>query len=84
MYFLIIFRLGIRSVSSIVPVTKFNNYSIENEPILTYLKGSKERSELEAALKRTADNCEDVPIVIGTEEIRNKDVRYQVNFFLRF
>lgn len=72
------FRLGIRSVSSIVPTTKFNNYSIENEPILTYLKGSKERSELEAALKKTADNCEDVPIVIGTEEIRNKDVRYQV------
>lgn len=44
-----------------------------------YLKGSKERAELEKALKATASKEEDVPIIIGDEEIRTKDVRYQVN-----
>jgi hypothetical protein len=43
-----------------------------------YLKGSKERKELVAALQETAATCEDVPIVIGDEEIRTNDVRYQV------
>lgn len=49
-----------------------------NEPILTYLKGSNERKELEKAIKKATETCEDVPIVIGGEEIRTKDVRYQV------
>jgi len=31
-----------------------------------------------AALQETAATCEDVPIVIGDEEIRTNDVRYQV------
>lgn len=43
-----------------------------------YLPGSKERCELEQALKKISNNVEDVPIVIGNEEIRTKDVRYQV------
>jgi 1-pyrroline-5-carboxylate dehydrogenase len=43
-----------------------------------YLKGSSERKELGAALQETAATCEDVPIVIGDEEIRTNDVRYQV------
>lgn len=43
-----------------------------------YAKNSKERNELERTLKATASTCEDIPIVIGTEEIRTNDVRYQV------
>lgn len=64
--------------SSVLPDPQLADVSTYNEPILTYLKGSKERLELEQALKRATDTLEDVPIVIGGEEIRTKDVRYQV------
>lgn len=43
-----------------------------------YLPGSKERKALEAALKEVSSNTEDVPIIIGGQEFRTKDVRYQV------
>lgn len=49
-----------------------------------YLPGSKERKEIEAEIKKLSNNVEDVPIVIGNEKIKTKDVRYQVmvrNFF---
>lgn len=73
-------QLGVRSISSVVPkgdiTTK--DFQVQNEPVLGYLPGSKERSDLEAALKRHADNTEDVPIVIGGKEFRTDDVRYQV------
>lgn len=49
-----------------------------NEPVLGYLKGSREREELEKRLKHVASNCEDIPIVIGNEEIRTNQVRCQV------
>lgn len=42
------------------------------------MQGSKERQEIEAELKRLSSNVEDVPIIIGNEKIRTKDVRYQV------
>lgn len=42
------------------------------------MPGSKERNEIEAELKRLSDNVEDVPIVIGNEKFKTKDVRYQV------
>ena len=41
---------------------------------LAYLPGSKERSEIETALKKTASTCEDVPIIIGGQEYRTKEV----------
>lgn len=63
---------------SLVSVDKVPNLSVKNEPILGYLPGSKERKELESALKEVAGNVEDVPIVIGDEEIRTKNVRHQV------
>lgn len=43
-----------------------------------YLPGSKERKDLESALQTAASTVEDVPIVIGDEEIRTKNVKYQV------
>lgn len=66
-------------MGSVIPDIKINDFGIKNEPILGYLKGSKERAELEKALQATAAKQEDVPIVIGDEEIRTNDVRYQVN-----
>lgn len=57
---------------------KVKDFPLLNEPVLTYLKGSKERAELEAALKATAATTHDVPIIIGDKEYRTNDVRYQV------
>lgn len=54
------------------------DFRIENEPILDYNGGSKEIAELKKRLKHVSENCEDVPIIIGGEEFRTKDVRYQV------
>jgi len=42
------------------------------------LPGSKERKEIEAELKCLSNNVEDVPIIIGNEKFKTKDVRYQV------
>lgn len=42
------------------------------------MPGSKERKEIEAELKRLSNNVEDVPIIIGNEKFKTKDVRYQV------
>lgn len=51
---------------------------------LEYLPGSKERKEIEAELKRLSNNVEDVPIIIGNEKFKTKDVRYQVMVRLYF
>ena len=45
-----------------------------NEPILTYLKGSKEREELEKELKRQASIMLDIPLIIGGKEIRTGNI----------
>ncbi|XP_028145636.1 delta-1-pyrroline-5-carboxylate dehydrogenase, mitochondrial isoform X2 [Diabrotica virgifera virgifera] len=71
-------RVGVRCIGSVLPDMKIKDFDVKNEPVLEYLKGSKERSELEKALKEASSQTEDVPIVIGDEEIRNNDVRYQV------
>ncbi len=54
------------------------NYKAVNEPILEYLPGSKERIELEAKLKEYDGKIHDIPICIGDDEIKTKDVRSQV------
>lgn len=55
-----------------------DDFDVKNEPVYQYLKGSKERTELEKALKETAGKTEDIPIVIGDKEYKTDDVRYQV------
>ena len=45
-----------------------------------YLKGSKEREELQAALEKHGNKIEDIPIVVGSEEIRTDKPRYQVKY----
>lgn len=47
------------------------NFSVpKNEPVLTYLKGSKERVELEKELHRQYHTVIDIPLIIGGKEIR--------------
>lgn len=73
-------RVGLRSISSVVPKAdlEIRDFKVENEPLLSYLPGSKERQELEAALKTHAAQTEECPIIIGGKEYRTDDVRYQV------
>lgn len=71
-------RSLIRCLASVVPEVKINDFGVKNEPVLGYLKGSSERAELEKALNETANNVEDIPIVIGDKEFKTGDVRYQV------
>lgn len=54
------------------------DFGIENEPVLEYLSGSKELTELQARLDHVSKNCEDVPIVIGDKEFRTNARQYQV------
>lgn len=71
-------RSAIRCLGSVVPELKINDFGVKNEPVLGYLKGSKERAELEKALKETADKTEELKIVIGDQEYTTNDVQYQV------
>lgn len=46
----------------------------KNEPVLTYKKGSKERTELERAIAKLKSSVNVAPIVIGDKEIFPDDV----------
>lgn len=76
-----LFRLSghARCITSVVPKAdiQLKDFKVQNEPILGYLPGSKERAELEAALKKHADKTEDCPIIIGGKEYRTDNVQYQ-------
>ena len=50
-----------------------------NEPILGFAPGSPERIALREALTKVEAEVKDIPIVIGGEEIRNANVKYQVS-----
>lgn len=54
-------------------------YVAVNEPILNFAPGSVERANLRAALTEIEAETRDVPIIIGGEEIRTENVRYQVS-----
>lgn len=67
-----------RCASSVVELPKLKDFDVQNEPVLGYRAGSKERTELVNELKRTAAVTEEVPIVIGDEHIKDGEPRYQV------
>ncbi|MFA7116270.1 MAG: L-glutamate gamma-semialdehyde dehydrogenase [Bacteroidales bacterium] len=46
----------------------------ENEPILSYLEGSKERIDLEKELDRLSSENLDIPLIIGGKEVRTNDI----------
>jgi len=54
------------------------DFPLENEPVLSYKKGCPERAELEKVLDKMSNECEEVPLVIGDEEIKTDLCRYQV------
>ena len=56
---------------------QLKDFKVENEPILSYMPGSKERADLEAALKKHGDKVEECPIIIGGKEYRTDNVQYQ-------
>ncbi|KAK7093686.1 delta-1-pyrroline-5-carboxylate dehydrogenase, mitochondrial-like [Littorina saxatilis] len=62
-------------------MSSLKGYQAVNEPLLEYRPGSKESKELEETLKRYEGTVFDIPIVIGDEEIRTKDVKAQVRPF---
>ncbi|CAH1772683.1 unnamed protein product [Owenia fusiformis] len=57
------------------------NFKATNEPILQFLPGSQERKDVEAAVANFQSAQTDIPIVIGDEEIRTNQVKYQVSPF---
>lgn len=68
-----------RCLASVVPSLNLPDFAAVNEPILGYEKNSKERADLQQALDQLSGRSspEDIPIVIGAEEFRTKDVRAQ-------
>jgi len=75
-----IHKVGARAISSVVPKSDIDlkDFKVENEPVLGYLPGSKEREELQSALNSLVDVTEDIPIIIGGKEYRTEHVQYQV------
>ncbi|EDW69803.1 delta-1-pyrroline-5-carboxylate dehydrogenase, mitochondrial [Drosophila virilis] len=71
-------QTAVRSLGSVVLQPKLKDFTISNEPILTYRKDSAERVALKQALETTAATCEEVPIVIGGKEYKTDKVMHQV------
>ncbi|XP_071945499.1 delta-1-pyrroline-5-carboxylate dehydrogenase, mitochondrial-like [Antedon mediterranea] len=63
-------RLLIRSQSTL---------SVVNEPCKTFAKGSPERDLAQKAIDKLQSTCEEIPCVVGGEEVLTGDVRYQVS-----
>lgn len=53
-------------------------YTAVNEPVLSYEDGCEEKEALLKTLEKYSSSTEDVPIVIGDEEFRTKEIKYQV------
>lgn len=60
---------GARWLGSVLSEPRLADVSFKNEPMLEYRKGSRERAELERALKEMSATVADVPLVIGGEEV---------------
>ncbi|KAA0707521.1 Delta-1-pyrroline-5-carboxylate dehydrogenase, mitochondrial [Triplophysa tibetana] len=54
---------------------------VKNEPILGFKEGSKERADLLKALQELKGKTEEIPCVVGNEEVWTKDIRYQLSPF---
>ncbi|XP_017892642.1 delta-1-pyrroline-5-carboxylate dehydrogenase, mitochondrial [Ceratina calcarata] len=71
-------KISTRCFGSIMPVPNPVEFPLKNEPILLYKKGSPERAELEKTLDKMANELEEIPLVIGNEEIKTDLAKYQV------
>ncbi|RWS10035.1 delta-1-pyrroline-5-carboxylate dehydrogenase-like protein [Dinothrombium tinctorium] len=56
---------------------KIDDFSVKNEPVLSYLNGSEERKQLENALKHYTNTCTEIPLIIDGNELKSDNVRYQ-------
>ncbi|XP_069162775.1 delta-1-pyrroline-5-carboxylate dehydrogenase, mitochondrial isoform X2 [Procambarus clarkii] len=74
----LLFGLHARAVSTIVKDLQITDFSVENEPVMGYLPGSRERTELEAAIAKHESQVAEVPIMIGDQEYRTDLVQHQV------
>lgn len=54
---------------------------VKNEPILGFKEGSPERKELLLTLESIKGKTEDIPCVVGDEQVWTKDIRYQLSPF---
>ncbi|KAI7794911.1 delta-1-pyrroline-5-carboxylate dehydrogenase, mitochondrial [Triplophysa rosa] len=54
---------------------------VKNEPILGFKEGSEERADLLKALQELKGKTEEIPCVVGNEEVWTKDIRYQLSPF---
>lgn len=68
----------VRCASSLIQNYDFESFVAANEHMPSYGPDSPERKQLYEALNKYKDKTTDIPIVIGDEEFRTKDVRYQV------
>lgn len=68
----------VRWASSLIQNYDFESFVAANEHMPSYGPDSPERKQLYEALNKYKDTTADIPIVIGDEEFRTKDVRYQV------
>lgn len=68
----------VRCASSLIQNYDFESFVAANEHMPSYGPDSPERKQLYEALNKYKDTTTDIPIVIGDEEFRTKDVRYQV------
>lgn len=73
MWICIIRRFGVSASCS-----SSGAFKAKNEPILSYERLTKERQQLEVKLSEFQNKVHDVPVVIGDEEIRKGDGKYQV------
>ncbi|GAA4830905.1 L-glutamate gamma-semialdehyde dehydrogenase [Algivirga pacifica] len=58
-----------------MPKGIFNVPKAQNEPVKNYLPGSPEREELQAMVEKMRSEVIDIPMYIGSEEIRTSDLR---------
>ena len=71
-FIIIIIRNNQQSLAYTPPI--FRPIKIQNEPVLSYLEGSKEREILRNKLNHYLNNVTDIPILIDGKEYRTDTV----------
>lgn len=70
-----------RYATNLISHTKLlaRSLSVKNEPVYSFEKDSKERLEVEEALKQIELNTRLIPVVIGGKEFFTDNIQYQVS-----
>lgn len=71
-----------RTTTATVSIPPVDEFQVTNEVCFTYEKDSKERKDLESALKLLGEDANiEIPIVVGGEEIKSGKIKHQVSPF---